>query len=178
MDGPGRPGLRGPGAPRRPGPCRQAWRPASPGGGLAEGRPGHQTGAVEYAIQGDRHLERKKYVEAVEAYRASLRLDGANAAVWNYFGRALCGPGRRAAPAPAAAVLHLVVVESGPRRGSPDRRGGAPMDRNANSFTLTSSKCRIVLASSNRLASWSSRTRPNPMPVAFRRLRIRWVKWS
>ena len=71
-----------------------AYRPASPGGGLAEGRPGRQTGAVEYAIQGDRHMERKKYVEAVEAYRASLRLDGANAAVWNDFGRALCGPGR------------------------------------------------------------------------------------
>src|SRR5437879_2310611 len=42
-------------------------------------------------------------------------------------------------------------------------------DLSWNSFSREYS---TVLASSNRLASWSSRTNPNPMAVVVRRLRI------
>jgi serine/threonine protein kinase len=69
-----------------------AYRPAARGG-LRE-RPGQQSGAAGYAVQGDWHLERKRYEDAVEAYQASLKLDPKNAVVWNDLGRALCGPGR------------------------------------------------------------------------------------
>ena len=71
-----------------------AYRPASPGGSPVERRLGQRPDAAEYAVQGDRHIERKRYTDAVEAYRASLRLDPKNAVVWNDLGRALCGPGR------------------------------------------------------------------------------------
>jgi serine/threonine protein kinase len=90
-DGPGdfkltiRPGLDGE--------FYAAYRSAASGGSLRE-RPGQQPGAVDYAIQGDWHLERKRYADAAEAYQASLKLDPKNAVVWNDLGRALCGPGR------------------------------------------------------------------------------------
>jgi serine/threonine protein kinase len=69
-----------------------AYRPASRGG--QEEDPGPRRDAAERAVQGDWRLERKKYADAVEAYRASLKLDPGSAVVWNDLGRALCGPGR------------------------------------------------------------------------------------
>jgi hypothetical protein len=71
-----------------------AYRPVSPGGSPVERRPGQRPDAAGYAVQGDRHMQRKNYEDAVDAYRASLRLDPKNAVVWNDLGRALCGPGR------------------------------------------------------------------------------------
>jgi serine/threonine protein kinase len=85
--------------PRRPirpgldGEFYPAYRPASRGS-LLERHPGQRPDAAEYAAQGDRHMERKRYPDAVEAYRASLRLDQKDAVVWNDLGRALCVPGR------------------------------------------------------------------------------------
>jgi serine/threonine protein kinase len=71
-----------------------AYRPVSRSVGPLERGPGQRPDAAQYAVQGDRHMERKRYADAVEAYRASLKLDPDNAVVWNDLGRALCGPGR------------------------------------------------------------------------------------
>lgn len=71
-----------------------AYRPASCGGNSVERGAGQRPDAAEYAVQGDWHMEQKRYADAVEAYRASLKLDPDNAVVWNDLGRALCGPGR------------------------------------------------------------------------------------
>jgi serine/threonine protein kinase len=85
--------------PRRPirpgldGEFYAAYRPTSRGS-LLERRPGEGPDAAEYAVQGDRHMERRRYADAVEAYQASLKLDSKDAVVWNDLGRALYGPGR------------------------------------------------------------------------------------
>jgi len=51
-------------------------------------------------------------------------------------------------------------------------------DPSAMTWKLFSREQSVVLASSNRFASWSSRTNPNPVAVVLRRLRIWRVNWS
>jgi hypothetical protein len=69
-----------------------AYRPVL-GGGLPGKYPGQELDAADYALRGDRHRERGRYTDAVDAYQASLRLDPKNAVVWNDLGRTLCSRG-------------------------------------------------------------------------------------
>ncbi|HEX3924499.1 MAG TPA: tetratricopeptide repeat protein, partial [Streptosporangiaceae bacterium] len=71
-----------------------AYRPRAAGDGVLDRRPGQQRDATEGAVDGDRHLKAGRPAEAERAYRASLRLDQANAVVWVDLGRTLYPQGR------------------------------------------------------------------------------------
>jgi serine/threonine protein kinase len=84
-------------------------------GGGAGWQLGQQLSAGDYALLGDRHRERGRHQDAVDAYQASLKLDPKNAVVWNDLGRTLSAKGlmRPAERAFAQAIEnseHLVAV--------------------------------------------------------------------
>jgi serine/threonine protein kinase len=66
-----------------------AYRPKSAGGGVIHRRPGEMLDSAGHALEAERHLERRRYTAAEDAYRASLSLNRKDPVVHVDLGRTL-----------------------------------------------------------------------------------------